>query len=68
MPFIAELFRTESVYQLKAKADKKGLRKALGAFDITLMGIGAIIGAGIFVLVALIYSELASMVPLAGST
>ena len=27
-----------------------GLRRALGAFDLTLLGIGAIIGAGIFVL------------------
>ncbi|BAI62682.1 amino acid transporter [Methanocella paludicola SANAE] len=93
-PLIAELFRTKSVDQLKETAEKRGLKKALGPLDITLMGIGAIIGAGIFVLtgvaaanyagpgivlsfiisafacvlVALIYSELASMVPVAGST
>ncbi|HTY91013.1 MAG TPA: amino acid permease [Methanocella sp.] len=94
LPFIAELFRTKSVDQLKEMADKKGLKKTLNTLDIMLMGIGAIIGAGIFVLtgvaaanyagpgivlsfiisaiacvlVALIYSELASMVPVAGST
>jgi APA family basic amino acid/polyamine antiporter len=28
----------------------EGLRRALGAFDLTLLGIGAIVGAGIFVL------------------
>ncbi len=92
--FITELFRTKSVDQLKETANGKSLKKTLGALDITLMGIGAIIGAGIFVLtgvaaakyagpgivfsfmisalacilVALIYSELASMVPVAGST
>ncbi|TDA68704.1 MAG: amino acid permease [Clostridia bacterium] len=72
---------------------KQGLKRRLGAFDLTTMGIGAIIGTGIFVLTgvaasryagpaavlsfvlagaasalaALVYTELAAMVPVAGS-
>jgi len=73
-------------------AEKKGLRRTLGAFQLTMLGVGAVIGTGIFVLTAvaaqkagpgmmlsfciagfvcavaaLCYSELASMVPVAGS-
>ena len=73
-------------------AEKRALTRQLGAFDLTMLGIGAIIGTGIFVLTAvaankagpgmmysfiiagivcaltaLIYSEIASMVPVAGS-
>ena len=75
-----------------ATAEKKGLRRQLGAFDLTMLGIGAVIGTGIFVLTAvaankagpgmlwsfiiagvvclltaLIYAEIASMVPVSGS-
>lgn len=39
------LFRTKPVMECQS-----GLRKALGALDLTLLGIGAIIGTGIFVL------------------
>ncbi|HEY4732061.1 MAG TPA: amino acid permease, partial [Gammaproteobacteria bacterium] len=42
------LFRTKPINQ-DAYCDT-GLRRCLGAFDLTLLGIGAIIGAGIFVL------------------
>jgi APA family basic amino acid/polyamine antiporter len=88
------LFRTKSIEQLKETAERKSLRRTLGPIDILLMGIGAIIGTGIFVLtgvaaakyagpgivisfiisgvacvfIALVYSELASMVPVSGST
>jgi basic amino acid/polyamine antiporter, APA family len=88
------LFRRKSIDQLRETADKKHLLRTLGAPDILFMGIGAIIGTGIFVptgvaaaryagpgiifsfviaglacaLVALIYSELACMVPVSGST
>ena len=74
--------------------EEKKLTKALGAFDITLMGLGIIIGTGIFVLtgigaakyagpglmlsfvlaavtctfVCLAYSELASFLPVSGSS
>lgn len=41
------LFRTKPV---EADPAKSGLRKVLGPIDLTLMGIGCIIGAGIFVL------------------
>jgi APA family basic amino acid/polyamine antiporter len=41
------LFRTKLVSQ---NAEPSGLRRCLTAWDLTLMGIGAIIGAGIFVL------------------
>ena len=73
-------------------AEKKGLHRSLGAFQLTMLGVGAVIGTGIFVLTAvaaqkagpgmmlsfciagfvcavaaLCYSELSSMVPVAGS-
>src|SRR5882672_80882 len=41
------LFRTKPIGDCNADT---GLKRALGAFDLTLLGIGAIIGAGIFVL------------------
>ncbi len=36
--------------QATSDEQRDGLKRALGAFDLTLLGIGAIIGAGIFVL------------------
>ena len=84
--------RVKSLDAILATAEKKGLRRSLGAFQLTMLGIGAVIGTGIFVLTseaaqkagpgmmlsfilagfvcavaALCYSELASMVPVAGS-
>src|SRR5882757_837578 len=84
--------RVKSLDAIMATAEKKGLHRSLGAFQLTLLGIGAVIGTGIFVLTseaaqkagpgmilsfvvagfvcavaALCYSELASMVPVAGS-
>jgi APA family basic amino acid/polyamine antiporter len=75
-----------------ATAEQKGLKRQLNAFDLTMLGIGAVIGTGIFVLTAvaankagpgmmysfmiagavcfltaLIYAEIASMVPVCGS-
>lgn len=41
------LFRTKPIDDAQTES---GLRRCLGAFDLTLMGIGGIIGAGIFVL------------------
>ena len=47
----ANIFQTKSLEQLTGDADKsKGLKKTLTALDLTLLGIGAIIGTGIFVL------------------
>jgi len=75
-----------------ATANRRALSRQLGAFDLTMLGIGAVIGTGIFVLTAvaankagpgmmysfiiagvvcaltaLIYSEIAAMVPVSGS-
>ncbi|MGY4515717.1 amino acid permease [Lysobacter sp. HA18] len=75
-----------------ATAEKRSLKRQLGAFDLTMLGIGAVIGTGIFVLTAvaankagpgmmysfiiagvvcaltaLMYSEIAAMVPVSGS-
>jgi APA family basic amino acid/polyamine antiporter len=45
------LFATKSVDELQADAEHgRGLKRTLGALDLTLLGIGAIIGTGIFVL------------------
>src|ERR1051326_5293641 len=84
--------RTKSLDAILATAEKKSLHRSLGPIQLTLLGIGAVIGTGIFVLTAeaaqkagpgmmvsfivagfvcavaaLCYSELASMVPVAGS-
>lgn len=44
------IFRTKSISLLKEGAQKQGLKKTLGAMDLVLLGIGCIIGTGIFVL------------------
>ncbi|MBA2936041.1 amino acid permease [Sphingomonas sp. CGMCC 1.13654] len=84
--------RVKPLDAILATAEKKSLHRSLGAFQLTMLGIGAVIGTGIFVLTAtaaqkagpgmmlsfavaglvcafaaLCYSELSSMVPVAGS-
>ena len=44
--------RVKPIDQIIATAEKKGLTRQLGAFQLTMLGIGAIIGTGIFVLTA----------------
>ncbi|HEY3599211.1 MAG TPA: amino acid permease, partial [Paraburkholderia sp.] len=44
------LFRKKNVEHMLAGAQSAGLKKALGALDLTFLGVGAIIGTGIFVL------------------
>jgi len=47
------LWTTKSITLLQEEATSEGehsLRRVLGAWNLTLLGIGAIIGAGIFVL------------------
>jgi APA family basic amino acid/polyamine antiporter len=45
------LFRKKDIQSLLAEKEKgEQLKKALGAFDLTMLGIGGIIGTGIFVL------------------
>ncbi len=48
----SNLFRTKSIEQLVGDVEhgSKSLRRSLTAWDLTLLGIGAIIGTGIFVL------------------
>src|SRR5712691_4808592 len=50
---IGRLFRTKSIEQILADADHPDhrLKKTLTAWDLTALGIGAIIGTGIFVLI-----------------
>jgi basic amino acid/polyamine antiporter, APA family len=86
------VWRVKPLSEILEHAEKKPLKRSLGAFQLTVLGIGAVIGTGIFVLTAvaankagpgmmysfviagvvcmltaLIYSEIASMVPVAGS-
>ena len=44
--------RVKSLDAIMATAQKKGLHRSLGPFQLTLLGIGAVIGTGIFVLTA----------------
>jgi APA family basic amino acid/polyamine antiporter len=84
--------RVKPVDHILESAETRGLKRQLGAFDLTMLGIGAVIGTGIFVLTsvaaekagpgmmfsfliagfvcalaALVYSEIAAIVPVAGS-
>jgi APA family basic amino acid/polyamine antiporter len=84
--------RRKSLDLILETAEKRSLTRQLNAFDLTMLGIGAVIGTGIFVLTAvaankagpsmmysfviagivcaltaLIYSEIAAMVPVSGS-
>jgi len=46
------MWRVKSLDAILATAEKKSLQRSLGAFQLTMLGIGAIIGTGIFVLTA----------------
>ena len=51
MSLSRDLFATKSVDRLRADAEHEtGLKRALTALDLVMLGIGAIIGTGIFVL------------------
>lgn len=55
-----ELFRKKSMdYMLKQARGKKSLQKALGPFDLTMLGVGAVIGTGIFVLTGIVAAQAA---------
>ncbi|MCK6255956.1 amino acid permease [Fictibacillus sp. KIGAM418] len=51
------IFRKKSISEMLAQSNNKGLNRSLGAFDLTLLGIGAIIGTGIFVLTGVVAAE-----------
>src|SRR4026207_1698227 len=44
--------RVKPLDAILATAEKKSLHRSLGAFQLTMLGVGAIIGTGIFVLTA----------------
>src|SRR5436305_11393941 len=44
--------RVKPLDAILATAEKKALKRSLGAFQLTMLGIGAVIGTGIFVLTA----------------
>jgi basic amino acid/polyamine antiporter, APA family len=53
-----DLFRRKSIAVLQAEAaDTHGLKRALGPLNLTLLGIGAIIGTGIFVLTGTVAAQ-----------
>lgn len=85
-------WRIKPLDLIMATAEQKGLKRQLNAWDLIMLGVGAVIGTGIFVLTsvaankagpgmmwsfviaagvclltALIYAEIASMVPVSGS-
>ena len=87
-----DFLRVKTLESILASAEKRPLKRQLNAFHLILLGIGAVIGTGIFVLTAvaankagpgmllsfviaglvcmltaLIYAEIAAMVPVSGS-
>jgi APA family basic amino acid/polyamine antiporter len=87
------IFRKKTPEQMLGSAEESGLKKNLTAIDLAALGIGSVVGTGIFVstgmgaqlagpailisfiiaaitsgLCALVYAELATMFPVAGST
>lgn len=44
------ILRTKKIDDLISSAERKGLKKTLGASDMVMLGVGCIIGTGIFVL------------------
>ena len=91
--YFGRMFTTKCVDLLAEQGANSELHRTLGAWDLTLLGVGEIVGTGIFVLTgtaaannagpavvisfviagiasmfaALCYSELASIIPVAGS-
>ena len=49
--FFANITKTVSTEELVAKSENNGFKKSLNAFDLIVLGIGAIIGCGIFVMI-----------------
>ena len=45
-------WRIKPLAEILASAERKSLTRTLGAFQLTMLGIGAVIGTGIFVLTA----------------
>ncbi len=45
------LFKTKNPDEMIERADKSSLKKTLGAFDLVILGVGCVIGSGIFTVV-----------------
>ena len=91
---VLNIFRTKTIAAYQSDAAGSKLQRSLGAVDVVMLGVGVIVGTGIFVLtgvaaakyagpalmlsfiiasitcgfVSMAYSELAAMVPVAGSS
>lgn len=53
MSFMMNLLRTKPIHHPQHKSVESGLKRCLSAFDLTLIGISAMVGAGIFVLMGI---------------
>ncbi len=53
----SSLLRTKSIERLQVQGEKAGLKRTLGPWSLTALGIGAIIGAGLFVRTAAAIAE-----------
>lgn len=51
--FLKNLTRIKAPDEMLAQAQAQGLEKTLGAFDLIILGVGAIIGSGIFAVVGI---------------
>lgn len=56
---MSSLFRKKAITDLLAQSQQKSLARTMGPFDLTLLGIGAIVGTGIFVLTGVVAAETA---------
>jgi APA family basic amino acid/polyamine antiporter len=53
------MFARKSMAQLRAEADASQLRRTLGRGDLTILGVGAVIGTGIFVMPGIVAARFA---------
>lgn len=51
--FVKNLFKLKNPDSMIKQAQEGGLKKTLGAFDLIILGVGAIIGSGIFTVVGI---------------
>lgn len=51
--FVSKLFTLKNPDNMIKQAQNAGLKKTLGAFDLIILGVGAIIGSGIFTVVGI---------------
>ena len=51
--FVKKLFTTKNPDNMIEQANNAGLKKSLNAFDLIILGVGAIIGSGIFTIVGI---------------